>query len=134
MKNLTPELIAKAKEAKSAEQLLALAKENGVELTSEEANTYFEQLNANVALSDDDLDAVSGGSDCPKGEETNTLKIGTKVKVIDGSKCKCGGNEGHIALDTTSRGNIASPTKIVRCSKCGLAIITRPTNEQVEVI
>ena len=33
MKNLTPELIAKAKAAKSAEELLALAKENSVEIT-----------------------------------------------------------------------------------------------------
>ena len=35
MKNLTPELIAKAKTAKSAEELLALAKDNNVELTEE---------------------------------------------------------------------------------------------------
>ena len=49
MKNLTPELIAKAKAAKSTEELLALAKENNVELTEEEAKTYFEQLNANGA-------------------------------------------------------------------------------------
>ena len=33
MKNLTPELIAKARAAKSAEELLALAKENGIEMT-----------------------------------------------------------------------------------------------------
>ena len=37
MKNLTPELIAKAKAAKSAEELLALAKDNNMELTEEEA-------------------------------------------------------------------------------------------------
>ena len=42
MKNLTTELIAKAKTAKSAEELLALAKDNNVELTEEEAKTYFE--------------------------------------------------------------------------------------------
>ena len=35
--NFTNEQILKAKEAKSAEELLALAKENGVELTEEEA-------------------------------------------------------------------------------------------------
>ena len=42
MKNLTPELIAKAKAAKSADELLALAKNNNVELTETEAKTYFE--------------------------------------------------------------------------------------------
>ena len=33
MKNLTPELIEKAKNAKSAEELLELAKANNVEIT-----------------------------------------------------------------------------------------------------
>ena len=78
MKNLTPELIAKAKVAKSAEELLALAKANNVELTEEEAKTYFEQLNANGAVSDDELCAVAGGFlgiSCPDndGEETGVL-------------------------------------------------------------
>ena len=75
MKNLTPELIAKAKAAKSAEELLELAKANNVELTEEEAKTYFEQLNANGVVSDDELGAVAGGFlgiSCPDndGEET----------------------------------------------------------------
>ena len=55
MKNLTPELIAKAKVAKSAAELLELAKANSVELTEEEAKIYFEQLNATGVVSDDEL-------------------------------------------------------------------------------
>ena len=81
MKNLTSELIAKAKTAKSAEELLALAKDNNVELTEEDAKTYFEQLNANGAVSDDELDGVAGGSflgiSCPsedEEEQTPTFK------------------------------------------------------------
>ena len=77
MKNLTSELIAKAKAAKSAEELLALAKANNVELTEEEAKTYFEQLNANGAVSDDELDGVAGGSflgiSCPSEDEEEQL-------------------------------------------------------------
>ena len=73
MKNLTPELIAKAKAAKSAEELFELAKANNVEMTEEEAKTYFEQLNANGAVSDDELGAVAGGSflgiSCPSQDE-----------------------------------------------------------------
>lgn len=61
MMNVTPELIAKVKAAQSAEELLALAKENSVELTEEEAKTYFEQLNTNGAVSDDELENVAGG-------------------------------------------------------------------------
>ena len=61
MKNFTPKLIAKAKAAKSAEELLALAKKNNVEMTEEQAKIYFEQLNANGTVSDDELDVVAGG-------------------------------------------------------------------------
>ena len=57
MKNVTPELIARAKTAQSAEELLALAKTNGIELTEETAKAYFEQLNANTAVADDELAA-----------------------------------------------------------------------------
>ena len=39
---MNTELIAKAKEAKSPEELMALAKENGMELTEEAASTYFQ--------------------------------------------------------------------------------------------
>ena len=89
MKNLTPELIAKAKAAQSAEELFALAKDNNVELTEEEAKTYFEQLNANGTVSDDELDAVAGGFlgiSCPDNDEEEK-----KEMVVTSTKCpKCG--------------------------------------------
>ncbi|MBQ4274453.1 MAG: hypothetical protein IJB94_05745 [Clostridia bacterium] len=96
MKNLTPELIAKAKAAKSAEELLALAKENNVELTEAEAKTYFEQLNANGAVSDDELGAVAGGGflglSCPSEEDNKAELIlrGAEFRFKNGTKCpKC---------------------------------------------
>ena len=58
---MNKELIAKAKAAKSAEELLELAKANNVEMTAEEAKTYFAQLSAKGAVADDELDAVAGG-------------------------------------------------------------------------
>jgi hypothetical protein len=61
MTNFTPELIAKAKAAKSAEELMALASENNIVLTEDEAKTYFEQLHTNGAISDDELELVAGG-------------------------------------------------------------------------
>ena len=67
MKNLTPEIIEKAKAAASADELIAIAKENGLEITSEEAKTFFEQLNANGAVADEELDLVAGGCG---GEDT----------------------------------------------------------------
>ena len=55
------ELFEKAKGAKSAEELLSLAKANGVELTEEEAAEYFAQLNKSGEISDGELDNVAGG-------------------------------------------------------------------------
>ena len=57
---LTQEIIEKAKVAESAEELLAIAKESGIEMTADEAKTYFEQINAN-SLDDDLLEGVAGG-------------------------------------------------------------------------
>ena len=74
MKNLKPEMIEKAKEAKSAEELLELAKENNVEMTADEAKTYFAQLNPKSGeLDDDDLDAVAGGA-CARTEQANNAQ------------------------------------------------------------
>ena len=81
MTNYTSKLVAKAKAAKSADELFELAKANNVELTEEEAKTYFEQLNANGAVSDDELGAVAGGGSlglsCPSEDEA-------EGKVVNG--------------------------------------------------
>ena len=92
MKNLTPEMIEKAKAAKSAEELLALAKANGVEMTADEAKTYFAQLGPKSGeLSDDDLDNVAGGA-C-----SSRVKVGDSVRVTSGETCPiCGGNTGTV--------------------------------------
>ena len=59
---MNQELVNKARKAESVEELLALAKENGIELTNEQAKEYFAQLNPTKGeLSDDELDDVSGG-------------------------------------------------------------------------
>ena len=60
MTNLSPEMIEQAKFAKSVEELLAIAKENGIRMPPGEAETYFEQIHA-AELDDDLLDGVAGG-------------------------------------------------------------------------
>ena len=91
---MNEEMIAKAKEAKSVEELIALAKENGIELNEEDAKMYFEQLNAKKGeLSDDELDAVAGGG-CHAGD-------GRLVVTIEYSceswQCTCGNTSTEIA-------------------------------------
>ena len=100
MKNLTPELIEKAKGAKSAEELLTLAKASGVEMTEDEAATYFAQLNPKSGeLDDDDLDNVAGGG-CVSTEANPLHVVGTKVRVINGTVCKkCGGTTGRMEVN-----------------------------------
>ena len=61
MKNLTPEIIEKAKAAKNAEELCEIIKTNNIEFTEEETKNLFGQFNENGAVSDDELEAVAGG-------------------------------------------------------------------------
>lgn len=138
MKNLTPELIAKAKAAKSAEELFEIAKANNVEMTEEEAKTYFAQLNANGAVSDDELDVVAGGLGCPDdGEESEAkpkLMPGQTVRVLNGKICpKCHSNEGVIGHDLTATG-MTGNTLYVFCPKCKMKITNYVSSDTVEVI
>ena len=56
------ELLEKAKQANSPEELLALAKENDVELTEEQSKELFDKLKSGSELSDDELEAIAGGA------------------------------------------------------------------------
>ena len=76
----TPELIEKAKSAKTPEELMALAKENGMELTEESAKAYFEQLNPKTGeLADEELNNVAGGG---------CYSSGGRLKTTCGHKCR----------------------------------------------
>ena len=59
----TDEILEKAKKAKSAEELLEMAKTEKIELTEEEAAKAFAELNKTGELSDEELDNVAGGCD-----------------------------------------------------------------------
>lgn len=80
------DLIAKAKEAKTVEELLALANENGAALTEEEAKAYFEQLHPKTGeLPDEELDNVAGGGCYAKDGYLKTT-IGYKCKYFEKSE------------------------------------------------
>jgi predicted ribosomally synthesized peptide with nif11-like leader len=57
---LTKEMLEKAMQCETAEDLIALAKTEGVELTKEEANAYLDEL-SECELKDGDLKHVAGG-------------------------------------------------------------------------
>ena len=75
---MNEELIAKAKEAKSAEELLAMAKESGVPITEELAKECFDRMHTTGELADDELDQVGGG--CGGGGS-----VPSNAKVINDS-------------------------------------------------
>lgn len=57
-------LLEKAKAAKSAEELLEMAKAENIEMTAEDAEKAFADLHKTGELSDEELDNVSGGGVC----------------------------------------------------------------------
>ena len=70
---LTKEQLAKAQKCKTAEELVALAKSEGYDITKEEAEAYLTELE-NCELDRKDLDKVAGGAgseywpDCPQDQ------------------------------------------------------------------
>ncbi len=69
---ITKELIEKAKKCETVQELLALAKENDIEMNEEQANNLLIGMKKAGELSDRELDNVSGGgcgsipNKCPK--------------------------------------------------------------------
>ena len=59
---ITKEMIEKAMQCKTADELIALAKTEGCEITKEEAEAYLTEL-ADVELDSVELKNVAGGKD-----------------------------------------------------------------------
>ena len=55
------ELFKKLKAAKSAQELIELAKAEGKELSADEAEKMFAELNAEGEISEEELEAIAGG-------------------------------------------------------------------------
>ncbi len=88
------EMFEKAKEAKSVEELMSLAKENGMELSKESATAYFEEMHKSGELSDEELDNVAGGGCHSKDgrlivSEFYSCENGVFSKVFDCSCVSC---------------------------------------------
>ena len=60
MTKITKEMVAKALECETADELVALAKVEGFTLTKEEAQAYLDELE-NMELDKETLDKVAGG-------------------------------------------------------------------------
>ena len=112
---LNSELLEKAKQACTAEEIVSLAKENGVELTEEEAKEYFEQLHKSGELSDEELDSVAGGG-CHKKDGRLIVTSGYSC---DGYICKeCDSTREHQHAHTGMSGSPTISTYQKKCLSC----------------
>ena len=69
---LTKEMIAKAMQCKTVDELMALAKAEGFDITKDEAEAYFAEL-ADVELDEKTLRNVAGGTCNLEGTSCWTL-------------------------------------------------------------
>ena len=84
--NIPKELIEKAKQAKTAEELLELAKAAGIDMTADEAEMAFANLHKAGELADEELGNVTGGCSDPNGSasgDTPKYKVGDKVSYFN---------------------------------------------------
>ena len=58
---MNDEILAKAKAAKSADELIGIAKESGRDITAEQAEVLFKRLSQNGELSVEELESAVGG-------------------------------------------------------------------------
>ena len=90
----TEDQLAKIKAAKTAEELIALAKAEGVEATEEQIRAQFAAMHKEGELADDELDNVSGAGCGPTIKTVKCPNCGKEHKVPSGTKtcftCECG--------------------------------------------
>ena len=114
MENFNEEMIEKAKAAKTAEELLELAKANGFDMSADEAKTCFAQLNPKSGeLDDDALDGVAGG--CGDSDDSSGGSIGDTVRITSGTVCaNCGSKIGILSRRRSYT--------YIKCNYCGETI------------
>ncbi len=77
------EFMQKLNKANSPEELVALAKEDGFELSEEKAKELYDTLHAEGELSDDALEGVAGGYSCLDFWKDIAKGIEKGVKAVD---------------------------------------------------
>ena len=68
---ITHEMLEEVMQCETAEDLIALAKTKGIEITKEEADAYLEELSS-VSLDAEDIDNIAGGK-APGGGDKSSI-------------------------------------------------------------
>ena len=129
------EMIMKGKEANTVEELKEMAVKENWNISDEEANAYFDELQkyktSNIGeLSDDELDDVSGGG-CYKGKR---LVVTTMHSCMEWS-CKCGNPSNMTPGELVNLGRCPKCRRGKTCGNCrycsyekGLWLCNNPKN------
>lgn len=134
MENVKPELIEKAKKAKTAEELRALAGENGMELTEEQANAYYAQFHPTSGeMADEELENVAGGG-CHSGDGRLVVTVGYNC---ENWVCTCGNKYSRVEYFGHDAMNLCTRCRKSRCCEnCkhmsyerGLWLCNHPANK-----
>ena len=112
------EMIEKAKTAKTAEELLEMAKAENINFTAEEAAKAFAELNKTGELSDEELDNVAGGCGKEKIPEPK-YKIGDMVISSRGFPCHTCGIYRDFQITEVHRSPDGKHTYSIACPECG---------------
>ncbi len=78
------EVIEKAKQAKTADELIKIAKAENIELSAEQAENVYKELQKSGELSDEELDNVSGGCgrDYEPSGDTPKFCVGDRLAMV----------------------------------------------------
>ncbi len=129
------EVIMKGKEANTVEELKEMAVKENWNISDEEANAYYEELQkyktqSTGELSDDELDDVSGGG-CYKGKR---LVVTTMHSCMEWS-CKCGNPSNMTPAELVNLGRCPKCRRGKTCGNCkycsyekGLWLCNNPKN------
>ncbi len=127
MTKITKEMVAKALECETADELVALAKESGIELTLEQAEAYLDEMD-NIELDQQALDQVAGGSygDNHCDREVRCFACDSEVAVPGGIKLikdlKVG--DKVITLDASGKEIVGEVTEVMKPSEEEIVEVT----------
>ena len=108
---LNKELLAKAKETKTPEELMEFAKENNVEMTEESAKAYFDLIHPKTGeLSEDELKNVSGGG-CHADDGREIVTVCHGCTGFECKKCGTRIKKGELLCTNCGRGTICKNCK-----------------------
>ena len=109
----TAEQITKMKAATSAEELIALAKAEGIEATEEEIKAQFDAMHKEGEIADEELNNVAGGFFCDSRPDP------VDVESQGGGVAKCPSCGGLVSRWKDQVGVGENAYELHGCTECG---------------